>query len=82
MKRSGGQLMGFLLITVAMVVAAMSQLVALPADANGTSFAPAGESRYSAFAQATARPTPTAAHFYRPGRVGPINSGGFRHASK
>ena len=44
MKRSGRQLIGFLLVAVAMVVAAMSQLSALPADANGTSFAPVGES--------------------------------------
>jgi hypothetical protein len=62
MKRSGGQLMGFLLVAVAMVVAAMWQLVPMSADANGTSLAPVGESRYSVFAQATARPTATPAN--------------------
>jgi hypothetical protein len=62
MKRTDGQLMGFLLVTVAMVVAAMWQLAPMSADANGTSLAPAGESRYSVFAQATVRPTSTPAN--------------------
>jgi hypothetical protein len=64
-KRTPVQLIGFVVIATAMVVTAMVALrpaSGADADANVASFAPEGEARYRAVAQAQLAPTPTPAN--------------------